>query len=130
MAAIDEMIERATKVRCCAYAPYSNYQVGICIRTESDTLFVGCNVENVAYPVGQCAEANAIGAMVSQGARKIKEVVIVVDDKSLCPPCGGCRQRLSEFSSPQTHIHLYNLSGDGRTFTMLEFLPVPFKRND
>ena len=130
MEAIDEMIESAKRVRCSAYAPYSNYQVGACIRTENDTLFAGCNVENVAYPAGQCAEANAIGTMVSQGERKIKDVVIVVDDKNLCPPCGGCRQRLSEFSSPQTRIHLYNVIGDHRTFTMAELLPVPFERSD
>ena len=127
MVTIDEMVESAMQAYRCAYAPYSNYPVGACIRTENDTLWSGCNVENVAYSAGQCAETNAIGTMVANGERKIKEVVIVAGNKTLCPPCGGCRQRLSEFSSPQTRIHLYNLMGDHRTFTMAELLPAPFE---
>lgn len=122
----EKMVAKATKAYKNAYAPYSNFAVGVCIRTDDDQLFTGANVENAAYPSTLCAEMSAIGAMVTSGARKIKEVVIVVPDKKLCPPCGACRQRLYEFSASDTLIHLYNTQGDHDTLTLDKLLPVPF----
>lgn len=122
----EKMVAKATKAYKNAYAPYSNFAVGVCIRTDDDQLFTGANVENAAYPSTLCAEMSAIGAMVTSGARKIKEVVIVVPEKKLCPPCGACRQRLYEFSSSDTLIHLYNAQGDHDTLTLDKLLPVPF----
>ena len=71
---LKDMIARAAAVREHAHAPYSGFHVGACIRAESGQLYAGCNVENAAYPQGQCAEATAIGAMVSGGDTKIVEI--------------------------------------------------------
>ncbi len=121
-----EMITQATQAYRNAYAPYSNFPVGVCIRSEDDQLFSGCNAENAAYPVGTCAESNAIGAMIVSGQRRVKEVVIMTPNAKLLPPCGACRQQLYEFSSPETRVHLYNMNGDHKTLTVGELLPEPF----
>ena len=91
----DDMFRRALGVRDNAYAPYSRFTVGCCLRAESGKLYDGCNVENAAYPQGQCAEANAVGAMIAAGERAIAAVALVGGDEDLCTPCGGCRQRRS-----------------------------------
>lgn len=121
-----DMIEQAKKVRENAHAPYSGFHVGACIRADSGRLYVGCNVENAAYPQGQCAEASAIGAMVSGGDNKIAEIVVMSEGERLCTPCGGCRQRLSEFAGPQTPIHVCNPEGLRKTITLGDLLPYAF----
>jgi len=123
---LDEMIDRALRVRSHAHAPYSGFHVGACLRSESGVLYAGCNVENAAYPQGQCAEASAIGAMVAAGDRRIVEVVVVAEGERLCTPCGGCRQKLSEFGAPATPVHVCNPKGVRATFTLGELLPHGF----
>ena len=78
-----------------AYAPYSNFKVGAAIRAASGRVYVGVNVENVAYPEGTCAEAGAIAAMIAGGDTKIAEVYVIADSPDPVPPCGGCRQTLA-----------------------------------
>lgn len=126
MEKIDKMLERALQAQRSAYAVYSNFHVGVCIKTEDDALFSGSNVENASYPVGQCAEASAVGAMVTAGKRKIKAVVIVSPNEKFCAPCGLCRQKMFEFSTIDTPVHLYNKDGGHRMLTMGELLPEPF----
>lgn len=92
------LVEAAIKARDTAYAPYSNHPVGAAIRTTDGQIFAGCNVENAAYPLGTCAEAGAIAAMVLAGHRQIDHVVIVGPGEALCTPCGGCRQKIREFA--------------------------------
>ena len=116
----------ASKVRHNAYAPYSNFSVGAAILSESDKLFGGCNVENAAYPQSQCAEATAIGNMISNGNKKILEVVVIGSGELLCSPCGGCRQRLREFAALDTKIHMCNEKGHMKTSTLEELLPDSF----
>ena len=123
---LTEMIERATAVRAHAHAPYSGFHVGACIRAESGTLYAGCNVENAAYPQGQCAEASAIGAMVSGGDSKIAEILVIGDGARLCTPCGGCRQRLSEFAGPDTPVHVCGPEGLRQTIPLGDLLPFAF----
>ena len=123
---LTEMIERATAVRAHAHAPYSGFHVGACIRAESGNLYAGCNVENAAYPQGQCAEASAIGAMVSGGDSKIAEILVMGDGQRLCTPCGGCRQRLSEFAGPDTPVHVCGPEGLRQTIPLGELLPYAF----
>lgn len=127
MSNLTEMIHHALEAAAQAYAPYSNFSVGACIRSENNHLFAGCNVENAAYNLGNCAETSAISAMISRGERKIKEVVIVGPHSTLISPCGGCRQRLYEFSLPHTLIHLCNKAGDHQTFSIEQLLPNPFE---
>ena len=122
----DEMLKAALKAREQAHAPYSGFKVGACLRSGDGRLFSGCKVENIAYPQGQCAEAGAIGAMVAAGARSIAEVLVVADGDLLCTPCGGCRQRLSEFADPDVVVHIAGLAGPRASFTVGELLPHAF----
>lgn len=126
MTALSELIDAAAQARGNAYAPYSGVAVGAAIRAEDGALYVGANVENAAYPQGQCAEASAIGAMVAAGARRIREIAIVGAGTALCTPCGGCRQRIREFAGPETPVHLCGLEGLRRTMTLGELLPLAF----
>ncbi|MGB0356514.1 MAG: cytidine deaminase, partial [Opitutales bacterium] len=96
---MSELFEKARAVREHAYAPYSQFKVGAAIRSASGKIFIGCNVENAAYPEGVCAEAGAISAMIAGGETKISEICIVADTSQPIAPCGGCRQKLAEFST-------------------------------
>ena len=127
---LDDMIVLARATKQKAYTPYSNFNVGACLRAEDGSLHAGANVENVAYPEGQCAEASAIGAMIAAGARKIVEVVVMGDGDGLCTPCGGCRQRLNEFATPDTPVHICGPEGLRKTFTLGELLPHAFGPNN
>ena len=121
-----QMFEAATKVRERAHVPYSKFKVGAAILTENNHIVVGCNVENAAYPQSQCAEASAIGNMVSQGYSIIKEVLVMGSGDLLCSPCGACRQRIREFASLKTPIHMCNTKGHLKTSTLQELLPDSF----
>jgi homotetrameric cytidine deaminase len=109
-----------------AHAPYSDFPVGAALRSPSGAIHVGANVENAAYPQGQCAEASAIGALVAAGERAITAVAVVAEKLDICPPCGGCRQRLKEFAAPDTPVYLGRPGGPLQTTTMAELLPLAF----
>lgn len=110
--AIDDLIRAALTAQAHAYAPYSRFAVGCALRTADGRIVAGCNVENAAYPQGQCAEASAIGALVSQGgARRIVEAVVAGASHEPCTPCGGCRQRLREFADDDLPVHMVNAEG-------------------
>ena len=121
------MFEMAKTAACNAYAPYSKFKVGACILSTTDNLYIGCNVENISYPVGTCAEAGAISAMIASGDNKIKEILIYASSDELITPCGACRQRIAEFGDASTLIHLANASGIQQTTTIGELLPKSFK---
>ncbi len=124
--ALAALIAAAAAARAHAYAPYSRFAVGAAIRAADGTLHAGANVENAAYPQGQCAEASAIGAMIAAGGRRISEMVVLADGEALCAPCGGCRQRIREFADAETRIHLCGPEGLRRTVTLGELLPLSF----
>ena len=109
-----------------AYAPYSHFPVGAALRTDDGRRYAGANVENAAYPQGQCAEASAIGALVAGGGGRIAEIVVAAPSRELCTPCGGCRQRLREFAPDDAPIHLADLDRVRRTTTLGELLPLSF----
>lgn len=109
-----------------AYAPYSGLRVGAALRGRGGGLFVGVNVENAAYPLGQCAEACALGALVTAGETEVVAVAVVAEGRDECPPCGGCRQRLLELADPAVPVHLGRPGGPLRTTTLAELLPRPF----
>ncbi|MDP6474266.1 MAG: cytidine deaminase [Alphaproteobacteria bacterium] len=123
---LKDMIDSAAAARQHAHAPYSGFKVGACIRAESGRLYAGCNVENAAYPQGQCAEATAIGAMVAGGDDRIAEIVVMGEGQRLCTPCGGCRQRLSEFAGAETPVHICGPEGLRQTIALGELLPYAF----
>jgi homotetrameric cytidine deaminase len=109
-----------------AHAPYSGFRVGAALRTPDGSIHAGANVENAAYPQGQCAEASALGALVAAGEREVAAVAVVAERAELCPPCGGCRQRLAELAGPETPVHLGRPGGPRRTLTLGELLPLSF----
>jgi cytidine deaminase len=109
-----------------AYAPYSGFRVGASIRTEDGRTYSGCNIENVAFPEGWCAETTAIAHMVMDGGGVIAEVCVVGEKGDAITPCGGCRQRIAEFGSPETKIHLCGRDGMVATHTLAELLPAAF----
>jgi cytidine deaminase len=125
----EQLIEVAKKARQNAYAPYSNYFVGAAIVDDRGDIHTGCNVENAAYPEGNCAEANAIGAMVAAGGKKISVIAAVGggDDLEFCTPCGGCRQSILEFSDANTCIILINGEGEIQKYSVDELLPLAFR---
>lgn len=122
----ERLLEAADAVMRNAHAPYSDFPVGAALRAPGGEIYAGPNVENAAFPQGQCAEASAIGALVAAGGREIAEVAVVAEKEDFCPPCGGCRQRLSEFAGPDTPVHLGRPGGPRRTLTMAELLPHAF----
>jgi cytidine deaminase len=125
-AALGPMLDLARRALANAHAPYSRFRVGACLRAAGGRLYAGCNVENSAYPVGQCAEATAIGAMVAAGDREIAEVLVATEGPELCTPCGRCRQQLAEFARPDVRVHLCGPEGVRRTVTLGELLPLAF----
>ncbi len=121
-----QLFEAAKKARENAHVPYSKFKVGAAILTDDNNIVIGCNVENAAYPQSQCAEASAIGNLVSQGYSIIKEILVIGSGTSLCSPCGACRQRIREFASFKTPIHMCNTTGHLKTSTLEELLPDSF----
>lgn len=120
------LIDAARAVRENAHAPYSSFKVGAALRATDGSLHVGCNVENVAYPEGTCAEAGAIAAMVAAGATAIAELAVIADSPTPVSPCGGCRQKIAEFAGPEVSVTLATLSGTTRTVTVRDLLPYAF----
>jgi len=112
-----------------AYAPYSKFSVAACICTKEDRLFTGVNVENCSYGLTVCAETSAICQMVASGATFIKSMVILAGNNALCSPCGACRQRIQEFSTSETLIHLCDAHTVLKTVTINDLLPMAFSLN-
>jgi homotetrameric cytidine deaminase len=111
-----------------AYAPYSRFTVGAAVRGASGAIYAAANVENAAYPQSQCAEASALGLMVAAGETSITAVAVVCGAHEHCSPCGGCRQRLSEFGQPDTPVYMGKPGEAPRTVTLGELLPGWFGR--
>ena len=120
------LLEAARLVREKAYAPYSMFLVGAAVLDEDGRIHAGCNVENAAYPEGLCAEAVALGAMVANGGRRARAVVVVGTGTAWITPCGGCRQKLREFCDPDTPIFSANEHELGPTYTLKQLLPESF----
>lgn len=123
---MDELMSAARAVRDNAHAPYSGFAVGAALRALSGRVYVGCNVENVAYPQGTCAEAGAIAAMVAGGDRVITAVAIIADGAAPVAPCGGCRQKLAEFAGPDVPVAMAMLDGTSHSTTLGALLPGAF----
>ena len=124
--ATDDLLQAALAARTHAHAPYSGFKVGAALRATDGSIHAGCNVENAAFPQGQCAEATAIGVMIAGGATRIAEILVVADGPETVSPCGGCRQRLVEFADPATPVHLAGPEGVRATVSLGELLPRAF----
>lgn len=120
------LLHAATEVRLNAWAPYSRFKVGAALRSTSGKVYTGCNVENVAYPEGTCAEAGAIAAMVAGGDTRIAEIWVIADSPEPVPCCGGCRQKIAEFADAEVKVTLCTTDGKQKVMTVAEILPGVF----
>lgn len=121
------MIQKAVSALDYAYAPYSNFRVGACLSSQDGTLFTGVNVENSSYGMTICAESSAICQMVIAGQQKIQSMVVLAGTAQLCTPCGACRQRIFEFSMPDTMLYLCDHVSVLKALSIHELLPLGFK---
>ncbi|QIK70167.1 cytidine deaminase [Erysipelothrix sp. HDW6C] len=127
----DELVTKAFEAMNNAYAPYSNYHVGACLRTKDGHDFIGANIENASYGATNCGERSAIFAAYSHGYRvdDIVGIAIVTDGELLAGPCGICRQVLSELLHEDTPIYLSN-GTENMTTNMKALLPLMFGKKD
>jgi cytidine deaminase len=123
-----DLIDAAKDVRIHAYGRYSGFRVGAALVDEQGRLHTGCNVENAAYPLGSCAEAGAIAAMVTAGGKRIVTIAVAggKDEVGSCTPCGGCRQRINEFADGATRVLAIDDTGEWQTYSMADLLPASF----
>lgn len=131
----DELIKTAIEMTKMSYVPYSNFHVGAALLDKNGKIWTGCNIENATYGATNCAERTAIFKAVSEGVRDFEAIAIVggpeaPDGKPVleefCPPCGICRQVLSEFCTRDFKIILANGKGEQKVFTLEELLPESF----
>ena len=116
----------AEAIRAKAYAPYSRFQVGAAILAEDGQIYSGCNIENAAYPQGNCAEASAISAMIAGGARRITRIYVTGPGAAPVTPCGGCRQRIREFADLDVTVISHGIDGTPLVMTLDQLLPHSF----
>jgi cytidine deaminase len=121
-----DLRQAALAVRERAYAPYSSFQVGAALRGASGAIYSGCNVENVAYPEGTCAEAGAIAAMIAAGETSCTEAYVVAGSPLPVTPCGGCRQKLAEFGAGDVLVTMSTVAGAEQTMSIADLLPGAF----
>ncbi|WP_156288956.1 cytidine deaminase [Oceanobacillus salinisoli] len=124
------MIEEALKARERAYVPYSKFKVGAALRTKDGKIYHGCNIENSAYPVSNCAERTALFKAYSEGERDFDILVVAADTERPVPPCGSCRQVMSELCPKDMKVILTNLHGKQKETTIEELLPGAFTPDD
>jgi cytidine deaminase len=120
------LFEAAEAVRARAYAPYSKFPVGAAILADDGQIYAGCNVENAAYPVGNCAEPSAIAAMLAGGGTRIRRIYVTGPGTLPVTPCGGCRQRIREFADPGVEIVSHGVDGTPLVQTLDQLLPHSF----
>ena len=120
------LLEAARAAREHSYAPYSHFAVGAALLAEDGSIWAGANVENRSFGLALCAERAAVAAAIATGRRRFQAVLVLTDADPPAPPCGLCRETLTEFCAPDLPIRLVNLAGDLRQFRLGELFPEPF----
>ena len=120
------LYEAAAAIRAKSYSPYSNFAVGAAILADDGQIYAGCNIENAAFPQGNCAEASAISAMIAAGGKRIKRIYVIGTGAAPVIPCGGCRQRIREFADLDVEVISHGVDGDPLTCTLDYLLPHSF----
>jgi cytidine deaminase len=125
----NELLALARSARDQAYAPYSNFHVGAALITHDGRHFSGCNVENAAYGLCNCAERTALFAAIASGYRPgdFAALAVIADTPHPVSPCGACRQVMSELCDDAMPVWLANLQGETRETSVAELLPGSFK---
>ncbi|MFP5110779.1 cytidine deaminase [Bacillaceae bacterium C204] len=126
----NDLIVEANKAREFAYVPYSNFKVGAALLSREGQVFHGCNIENAAYGMTNCAERTALFKAYSEGITQFDSLVVVADTDRPVPPCGACRQVISELCDPEMEVVLTNLKGDLQKVLVKDLLPGAFSPQD
>lgn len=124
-----QLIEKAIEASTRAYAPYSNFKVGAAIEMADGTVIQGCNVENASFGLTNCAERTALFAAIAQGNKDVKKIVVYVDRQDFTPPCGACRQVISELAK-NAEILMVNSEEKVKRTSISELLPLSFGSAD
>lgn len=127
---IKQLIEEAKVAREKAYVPYSKFKVGAALLTVDGKVYHGCNIENAAYSMTNCAERTALFKAVSDGDTEFAKLVVIADTEGPVSPCGACRQVISELCSKDMLVVLTNLNGDIRETSVGDLLPGAFSSED
>ncbi len=127
---IQQLIEEAKKAREKAYVPYSKFGVGAALLTTDGKVYHGCNIENAAYSMCNCAERTALFSAYALGDRDFQLLAVVADTDRPCSPCGACRQVISELCPRDMKVVLTNLKGDTLEITVEDLLPGAFSQED
>ena len=127
---LEKMLIKAREASEKAYAPYSGFRVGACLRASSGKEYGGCNIENAAYAPTNCAERTALFTAVYQGEREFDGIAIACSGEEPAFPCGVCRQALSEFCEPEMPVYYCGSDGKGVLTTLGELLPMHFGPKD
>jgi len=123
----DPLLRAARGAREAAYAPYSRFDVGAALLAEDGEIFAGANVENRSFGLALCAERAAVAAAVTAGRRRFRALLVLSDADPPAPPCGLCRETLTEFCPPDLEIRLVNVAGRHRDFRLGDLFPEPFR---
>jgi cytidine deaminase len=126
----NDLILEANKAREFAYVPYSKFKVGAALLSKDGQVFLGCNIENAAYGMTNCAERTALFKAYSEGITQFDSLVVVADTDRPVPPCGACRQVISELCDDEMEVVLTNLKGDVQKIQVKDLLPGAFSPKD
>ncbi|RDS83096.1 cytidine deaminase [Dyella monticola] len=123
------LLDLAHSARELAYAPYSHFHVGAALQSKDGRVFGGCNVENAAYGLCNCAERTALFSAIAAGCKPgdFSAIAIVADTPEPVTPCGACRQVLAELCASDMPVLLANTSGATRQTTVEALLPEGFR---
>jgi cytidine deaminase len=127
---IENLISEAKLAREYAYVPYSNFKVGAALLAENGTIYRGCNIENAAYSMCNCAERTALFKAYSEGVTQFKRLAVIADTEGPVAPCGACRQVISELCDPEMEVVLANMKGDLQQLKVKDLLPGAFSPKD
>lgn len=127
---IDHLISEAKLARELAYAPYSNFKVGAALLAEDGTIYRGCNIENAAYSMCNCAERTALFKAYSDGVTQFIRLAVIADTERPVAPCGACRQVISELCDSEMEVVLANMKGDVQQLKVKDLLPGAFSPKD
>ncbi|AQQ52969.1 cytidine deaminase [Planococcus lenghuensis] len=126
----EQLINDSKQARENAYVPYSKFPVGAALLAADGTVYKGCNIENAAYPMTNCAERTAIFKAVSEGVKNFSALAVVADTEGPVSPCGACRQVMAEFFPADLPVYLTNMAGEVQETTVRALLPGAFTMED
>jgi cytidine deaminase len=121
-----ELIQKAIEAKSKALPTYSNFHVGAALLTKDGKIYLGANIETSSYSLTICAERTALFTAILEGERKFKAIAVAGDTEDYLPPCGACRQVLSDLCGGDLDVILVNKKGKSKKLKLRELLPYSF----